>query len=218
MNTQKIKTAIITGGHPYEVMPFHQMFRELEGVDAYVQSMDEFATSPEEMRDSYDVVGFYHMLMEGPPDNPEDWLHGNVKAVLEHATQTGQGLLMLHHSILAYPQWDVWSKYVGIENRAFGFHPYETIKVVPTDVSHPITDGVSAWEMVDETYTMDEPDDSCEVLLTVDHPKSMKAIAWTKTIDKTRVFSFQSGHDHITWDETSFRTILERGIQWCSGK
>ncbi len=218
MSTHPVKIAIVTGGHPYEVIPFHQMFHALEGVEAYIQSMDEFATSPEAMRDSYDVVGFYHMLMDGPTDDGPEWLRGKVKSVLEHTAQTGQGMLILHHAILAYPQWAVWNELVGIGDRSFGYHPYETIQVTPASGAHRVTQGLAPWEMVDETYTMAEPDSASTVLLTVEHPKSMRALAWTRTPNGKRIFCFQSGHDHITWDNAGFRTVLQRGILWSGGR
>jgi type 1 glutamine amidotransferase len=54
------------------------------------------------------------------------------------------------------------------------------------------------------------------VLLTADHPKSMKAIAWTRQHGQSRVFCFQSGHDNDTWENAGFRNVLERGILWCA--
>jgi type 1 glutamine amidotransferase len=83
---------------------------------------------------------------------------------------------------------------------------------------HPITAGLSAWEMVDETYVMAEPDADNDILLTVDHPRSTVAIAWSRTFRQAPVFCFQSGHDNKTYANPHFRRIVERGIQWCAGR
>jgi type 1 glutamine amidotransferase len=72
--------------------------------------------------------------------------------------------------------------------------------------------------MTDETYTMPEPASDCEVLLTTDHPKSMKTIAWTRQHRHARVFCFQSGHDNLAWECAGFRQTLARGIFWAAGK
>ena len=61
-------------------------------VDAYVQHIDDFATSSETVRDSYDVVVFYHMLMEGPRNTGLPGYAGEPKAVLEHLGETTQGI------------------------------------------------------------------------------------------------------------------------------
>jgi len=45
-STQKkdelVKVAVITGGHSYNVQGFHQLFRSLKGIDAYVQHIQDF--------------------------------------------------------------------------------------------------------------------------------------------------------------------------------
>jgi len=206
-----IRLAVVTGGHAYDVLNFHKLFRTLSGVDAYIQHMDDFTATPEPVRDQYDVVLFYHMLMAGPPDGP-------VKATLEHLGATEQGIVVLHHALLAYPQWTVWSDLVGIADRKFGFHYGQTLQIQVANRDHPITRGVAPWTMGDETYTMADAGPGSEILLTVEHPKSMKTIGWTRPFKKARVFCFESGHDNLTWANAGFREILLRGIRWCAKK
>ena len=214
----EIKIAVVTGGHSFDVLNFHRLFRCLKGVDTYIQHMDDFASSPQEVRDSYDAVLFYTMLREGPTDEGMPWYAGQPKTALEHLGDTEQGIFMLHHAILAYPQWQFWSDLCGIQERSFGYHADQTIQVELTHVEHPITKGLTTWDMVDETYTMSEPGEGNEILLTVDHPNSMRAVAWTRTYKKTRVFCYALGHDNQAWSNPSFRTVLERGIRWVAGK
>ena len=38
-----IKVAVVTGGHRFDVPNFHGLFRKLEGVDAFIQSLEDFA-------------------------------------------------------------------------------------------------------------------------------------------------------------------------------
>ena len=61
--TGPLKVAVVTGGHPYDVQDFHRLFRSLTGVEAFIQHMEDFAVSSEAVRDSYDVVVFYIMLI-----------------------------------------------------------------------------------------------------------------------------------------------------------
>jgi hypothetical protein len=204
-----IRVAVVTGGHPYEVLNFHKLFRTLPGVDAYIQHMDDFTTTPEPVRGQYDVVLFYHMLMAGPPDGP-------VKATLERLGATEQGIVVLHHALLAYPQWTVWSELVGIGDRKFGFHYGQTLQLQVPNRDHPITRGLAPWTMGDETYTMADAGQGSEILLTVEHPKSMKTLAWARQFKKSRVLCFQSGHDNVTWANAGFREVLRRGIRWCA--
>jgi len=70
--------------------------------------------------------------------------------------------------------------------------------------------------MHDETYTMQEPGAGCEVLFTVDHDPSMQALGWVTEYKKARVFCFQPGHDHLAWENPTFREVLRRGIRWAA--
>ena len=72
--------------------------------------------------------------------------------------------------------------------------------------------------MVDETYSMASAGQDSHILLTTDHPESMRVLGWTRQFRKSRVFCFQSGHDNLTYVDPNFRKILLRGIQWCAGR
>ena len=211
-----VKTAVITGGHGFDVVNFHHLFQGLPGVRAYVQHMEDFATTSEQQRDAYECVVFYTMLREEPRDEGLPGYAGKPRAALEHLGETRQGILLLHHAILGTPQWPLWDAMVGIDDRSFGYHHDQSVHVEMANREHPITRGVAAWEMIDETYTMADAGDDSEVLLTTDHPRSMRTLAWTRAHKNARVFCFQSGHDNQTWENAAFREVLRRGIHWCA--
>ena len=214
MTDKPVKTAVVTGGHRFDVANFHDLFQGLEGVRPYVQHMDDFASSPERERDSYECVVFYTMLRDSPIDAGQPGYVGKPRAALEHLGESEQGILVLHHAILAYPEWPVWSELVGIGDRSFGYHHGQSIQGETADRPHPIIRGVGSWEMIDETYTMADAGADSEVLLTTRHPQSMRTLAWTRIHKNARVFCFQSGHDNQTWENSGFREILRRGIYW----
>ena len=213
---EPIRVAVVTGGHSYDVPSFHGLFRQMPEVDAYIQHMDDFASSPEPVRDGYDVVLFYMMLLEGPSDEGLPWYAGKPAEAIAHLGSTRQGLLVLHHAVLAYPDSQVWQEVTGVDRHTFEYHIGETIHVDVSDAEHPVTAGLRGWGMTDETYIMDEPGEGSTVLLTVDHDKSMKSIAWARQHGESRVFCLQSGHDNDTWQSAGFREVLDRGIQWCA--
>ncbi len=213
----KATLAVVTGSHPFDVPNFHKLFRALDGVDAYVQSMDDFATSPEDVRDSYDTVLFYHMIMPTPVDEG-DWGSGRPATAQQRLGETGQGIVVLHHSILAYPEWEAWTDMTGLADRAFDFHPEQQLTIDVANADHAITAGLAAWNMGDETYTMAEPVGDNDMLLTTEHEKCMHSIAWTRAFGKSRVFCFQSGHDNVTWADTNYQEVLRRGVLWSAGK
>ncbi len=205
-----VKVAVLTGGHAYDVPNFEKLFRSLDGIQATIQTMETFFALSAAERDAFDALLFYHMLMPTPT--------GPAKEALEHLGSTEQGLLVLHHALLAYPQWPVWTEIVGIADRKFGYHHDQKLHINVTSVRHPITEGLKAWDMIDETYTMADAGQGSEILLTTDHPKSMKTIGWTRQHKKSRVFCFESGHDNQTWVSPDFREVLRRGLRWCARK
>ena len=217
--SNSMKVAVVTGGHRFDVPNFHGLFRNLQGVDAYIQPLEDFASAHEQARDFYDVAVFYNMHKEGPTDaNRPGWM-GRPRTALGAWLATGKGVVLLHHAILAFPDWMPWVEMAGVSAGSFeSFSHDEVMPIRVVDRDHPITQGLSDWEMIDETYVMGEPDATSRVLLTTTHPKCMQAIGWTRHYENTRVFCLQSGHDNQTWQDDNFQTVLLRGIQWVSGR
>ncbi len=211
-DSEKITAAVITGGHDFDVPGFHAIFRAMSEVDSYIQHLDNWVADVGQAREEYDVLVFYNMPRGAPAEDSK------TRAVLERLGGNGQGIFLLHHAILAYGAWPFWADLVGIPDRRFGYDMNQELSVEIADADHPITRGVPAWQMVDETYSMDSAGDDSHILLTTDHPNSMRVLGWTREFRQSRVFCFQSGHDNQTYVNPSFRKVLARGIQWCAGR
>jgi hypothetical protein len=214
-----LKIAVITGGHPFDVQPFHQLFESLPEIEAYIQHSDEFASEPQEVRDSYDALVFYSMIKETPTDDVI-WYAGKPKTALERLGQTKQGIVLIHHALLAYPDWPVWDEIAGMQSRFMrSYHPNERVKVDIADPQHPIVKGMAPWEVIDETYimknaVMPEAIPGNHIFLTTENPLSMKAFGWTRQYQQARVFCFPSGHGFATYTDPNFRAVLVNGIRW----
>ncbi len=215
----RVRVAVVTGGHNFQVPQFHQLFCSMPHVDAYVQSIENWAADDAGVRASYDVVVFYTMHISDPPAPDLPWPEHRVREALESLGLVDQGLLVWHHALVSYPAWDVWSELTGIFDRqAFDVTHGVELSVSVSDDRHPITQGVEPFQIVDETYTLPEPGEGNRVLLTVDHAKSMRTVGWTRSLENSPVFCLQLGHDSAAWENDSFRHILERGIRWCAGR
>ncbi len=216
-SSAKIKTALITGRHPYDVVGLYSVFKGIPEIDFYPQHLEDFVSDTVKSYSQYDVIVFYNFHQE-TPGNEQNWWDRGTKDVLERLGETKQGILLLHHSILAFPKWDFWAELCGIKDRKFSYYVGQDVKIEVVDIEHPITKGLSSWEMVDETYLMKDAEADCNVLLTTDHPKSMKTIAWTKQHKNAKVFCFQSGHDSQAFANKNFRKVIHQGIRWLSEK
>ena len=209
-DNDSIKVAVITGGHFFDVPGFHAIFRDMPQVDSYIQLEANWAVDIGQALDTYDVFLFYNM----PRGLPEE----RTRPVLEKLGESGQGIFLLHHAILAYEQWPFWSDLVGISDRSFGYDHEQELSVQIADPAHPITQGIEPWQMVDETYSMASAGADSHRLLTTDHPRSMRVLGWTRQFRNARVFCYQSGHDNLTYVDPNFRKTILRGIQWCAGR
>ena len=204
-----ITAAVITGEHLFDVPGFHAAFRSMSDVDYYPQDLENFVADRGGVRDEYDVLVFYNFHRPAPDET--------TAAALEALGETSQGIVVLHHGILAFPEWPRWSQICGIDDRTFGYHMDQRVPVHVADPTHPITAGLADWELPDETYTMCSADEGSRILLTTDHALSMRTLAWTRRFGKARVFCYQSGHDNATFADPGFRTVLHRGIRWAAG-
>ena len=172
------------------------------------------------------VIGGYYEQDQNSGDNrgcagisvQEYRIWRTFREAIEQLGENQAGILVLHHAILAFPQWPLWSDLCGIQDRSFGFKVDQNLHVDIVDSQHPILRGLAPWEMVDETYIMADPGDDSDLLLTTDHPESMKTLAWTRQYKNARVFCCQSGHDNQVFADSNFRTVIARGIQWLAGR
>jgi len=199
--------AVVTGEHGFREKDFDAVFQSMEGITFVREDLDVFVDNPDQKE--YDTVVFYNFHRPYPTEE-------QAKTILG-LTERGQGLVILHHAILAFPEWDEYSDMCGIDERAeFGYFPKQTLQVQVTDPTHPITEGIADWEMGDETYTMKSAGEDSTILLTVDHPNSMEVLGWAREYGNSRIFCLQSGHDNVTYSNPNFREVLRRGIQWCA--
>lgn len=216
-SSPRIRTAVVTGQHPFDVPAFHAMFASCPDVAYYPQHMEDWACDVAGARRKYDVAVFYN-FHQATPTGEGGWWDAPMRGALEWLGTTGQGILVLHHALLAFPGWQYWSDLVGITDRRFGYHIGEEVVVQVPDSAHPVTAGLGPWEMVDEAYSMADPDEPECVLLTTDHPRSMKTLAWTKRHGEARVLCLQLGHDACAFGHPSFRAFVGRAIRWCAGR
>lgn len=215
MTTGEKTVAFVIGAHAFEVQPTLDMLASLEGTTVYPQDLASFVRDVEAERADYDAVVFYNFHGNGNEVHLTDELSESATQALMDLGRDGVGILVLHHGLVAFPESEEWEALRGVEGTNFeGAYHDERIQVEIADDTHPITAGLDTFELLDETYTMEEPDAESRILLRTDHEPSMDALAWTRTYRNSRVFCYQSGHGREAFEHPQFRTILARGIDW----
>lgn len=208
--------AFVVGYHTYEVRELQDMLGGFDSVRFYVQHLEQFTSSSRQVRDSYDAVVFYTMEHR-TPDGERPWYEGDVEDAMGHVGQSGQGIVVLHHSLLAFENWPAWKELTGLDPALY--HDYRLDVAQGYHIvsdTHPITCGMQDFEMTDEVYMCDRvaPALGMEILVSSVDDVNMNAIAWTKTYRSCRVFCLQPGHGPSAYRHPSFQRLLHRGLLW----
>ena len=214
---ESLTVALVIGGHPFDVPITLDAFDSISGIDVYPQDLPTFAYDTGDAMKAYDAAVFYNYHENGIGVELTDEAYERTIDTVREMGERGIGILPLHHGTCALPETPEWAAVCGLAGSSLdGAYQDETFRVDVADGDHPITAELSGFEFVDETYTMDEPNDS-RVLLSTDHDPSARAIAWVRQYRNSRVFCYQSGHGPSAFTDENFLTVLTRGIRWVGG-
>ncbi|MFW6169856.1 MAG: ThuA domain-containing protein [Planctomycetota bacterium] len=219
----KIQTLVVTGGHGYEKPAFEAMFDAMPDVAASHVTYPAAAEKLKpELAEEYDAIVFYDMWARGiSPDQQ--------KAFLELLNR-GIGVVALHHTMAAHQDWPEYKKIIGgryylqerkVDGKVLpksGYRHGQDIPVHVANPDHPITEGMKDFTIHDETYSNYYTDPAATVLLTTEHPKSDRELAWTKTYANSKVVYIELGHDHFAYEHPSYRKLLSRSIRYVAGR
>jgi type 1 glutamine amidotransferase len=210
--------AVVTGGHAFDVPAFRELLSTMKNCDVYIQDLDNWAASKGDgAYDMYDAFLFYNMNYWGILSVRDD-MDARITDAIAAIGESRQGIVVLHHALLSFTDMPAYSNVCGIAHRkirGFGAADLRTHIELP---DHPITKGLADWTMHDEYFVIDPPGDASQVLLTTDHPQSMKPIGWTHPHRNARVFCYQSGHGPGAYANETYREVLSRGIAWVAGR
>jgi type 1 glutamine amidotransferase len=173
-----------------------------------------------------------------PQPSPD--LKKNFEALLKE----GKGLVFLHHASAAWAHvWPEYSEVIGgacdwyapttirgFENPNMGFYGMTPQHITFTDKTHPITQGLSDFDVVDEAYACHWFPDTFHTLATTDfkpadptrnlNPKVAysNATAWVKAAENSPVFFTQVGHGSTAWMVPGYRALLRNAFKWIGSK
>jgi type 1 glutamine amidotransferase len=94
---------------------------------------------------------------------------------------------------------------------------YEHDVNIPVKVEnkkHPVTRGISDFEIVDEVYGGVEILPQVKPLLSTTHPKSMRYLAWINHYGNSDVIYIQLGHGPSGYSNPNFRKLIQQAIEW----
>ena len=213
-----IRVLVITGGHDYETNRFLQLFKDTAGLS--VQTAAHPAAQdwlkPDKAKD-WDVLVLYDLWQDITEAEKADFLA---------RLKEGKGLLALHHSLADYQNWPEFERIIGgrynlakrtvngVEKPASIYQHGLHFRVRVANPQHPVTQGVTDFDIEDETYGLFDVSAQVHALLTTDEPTSTKTIGWARTYEAARVVYLQSGHDHTAYDNPNYRRLVANAIRW----
>jgi type 1 glutamine amidotransferase len=215
----KPKVLVISGGHGFEKKPFLEMFSQnsdLLGFTHIAHSKDTSDAYDKSYLYDFDVVVLYDMVQNISEEQKKRFLG---------LFERGIGLVVLHHAIVNYQSWPEFERIIG------GTYPepqdkkgavteklgYEHDVDIPVQIlakDHPVTAGLSDFDLNDEIYWGYRTSADITPLLTTTHPKSGKPLAWARTEGKSRVVYLQLGHGPTAFKNSNYRKLVAQAIQW----
>jgi len=213
-----VRVLLITGGHDYDVS-FDAFMGSLPGiVVTHVKHPNALSMFRPENRKSFDVVLLYDMPGKISDQEKKDFID---------CLNEGKGLVAWHHASGSYQNWPEYKKIIG---GRYEFQPWTDSKgkshppsgykhdvefrVKIADKEHPITKGISDFDIIDETYLGCSVNPGVNVLLTTDEPTSTPSVAWNTRYGKSKVVTILLGHDQKAWNNPSFKKFLIQAILW----
>ena len=208
-----LNVLVVTGGHGFDRKPFFDMFRALPGItfDEVEHPGAHSVLTPVSAR-KYDAVVLYDMWQPISEDARKQFI-----AMLKE----GKGLVGLHHSLCGYNGWPEYRKIIGGRYRV-GKEGDRPASVYKHDVNfrvkvrggHPVSTGLSDFDVFDETYGDFDVNPGVRPLLTADEPTSGKTVGWAHAYGRSRVVYIQPGHGPQIFSHPSYRKLLGQAIRW----
>ena len=215
-----LKVVIRVGGHGYDAKNFDKAWGGHDDITCEVWKGKPYTVFDDISKFDYDVIMLYN-LSSGITETQK----ANFLALLKK----GVGLVVWHHALADCQNWPEFEKIAGCK---FWMQPgekdgkkigksgvgHDRYKMKIANADHPITKGMKDFEIDDESYNKQTFADGIGVLVTTDHPKSDKAIAWTVDYKGSKIFGYQGGHDIKAWTNPGHRRLLGNGIRWVAGR
>ncbi len=216
ISPEPLEVVVVTGGHPYDENAFDQMLDSIRGANITQFDLQDEAELFDDITNwKFDTIVLYNMTQTMTESRFQ-----NFQKLLDQ----GVGLVPLHHGTLSWishpgPK-ELYGVDFPIEGQPFGFHLNQDFWYEIDVADHPVTIGLSDFQINDETYTnfYGKGSPGNVVLVSSDHEPSDGPLVWYQELENTRVISLQGGHDAGAMLNEGFQELLARSIFWSAGE
>jgi len=213
-----VRVLSIAGGHVYDTTEYYQAIHSLErlAIDSvtHPRARQVLASG---LVDNYDVLVFYDFLPRMPLEDSTIYLE---------LTRKGIPMLFLHHSICNFQEWDGFSEMVGgkyimpvfeTDSTLHSRYKYDLVlEVKVEDPLHPVNKNISEFTLLDEGYSNIRINEGVHPLLSTRHPDCAPLLGWVNQAGNSTCIYLMMGHDKHTYEDESFRHLVQNAIHWLS--
>ncbi|MFN6103147.1 MAG: PVC-type heme-binding CxxCH protein, partial [Planctomycetaceae bacterium] len=174
------------------------------GID--IRYTDEMGSLNPETLAKFDGLMIYANIGEISP--------AQETALLDYVA-SGKGLIPLHCATYCFLN---SPKYIALVGGQFQRHGFEVFRTRIDEPGHPLMQGFTGFESLDESYVHHKHNDEDRIVLErrVDRERA-EPYTWVRTHGQGRVFYTAWGHDEKTWGHPGFQNLVERGVRWAVG-
>lgn len=210
---EPVRVRLVTGGHSHDP----EFYAPFIGDARIAVTVEPHPKAYQGGMNKLDVLVLYDMIKESDPRTRE-WLKKWVDA--------GKGLVVLHHAICSFEDWEWWgdevvgARYLNKPSR--GLPPSTFFHDLDLDIQvvkkHPVTTGVDNFKILDETYKGMWFAKDIDLLLTTKHEKGDGPIGWIGPSKSNRVVVLQGGHDKHAHLNPNWQRLVRNAILWAGSR
>ena len=107
------------------------------------------------------------------------------------------------------------TKYIDLIGGRFVTHsPYHEFPATIADKQHPVTKGLSDFNISDELYILDREPKDAHVMVTAFEDNKTQPMVYAKKYGDGTVLYNALGHDEMAFNNPAYRQLTVQGIKW----
>lgn len=218
--TTPIRTLILTG-HNHPAHDWRVTTKALQDILARDPRF-QITVIAEPERIAGDALADFDLIVQNYVNWERPGLGAEAQQALLKFVADGKGLAVIHFANGAFLDWPEYRKLarrVWIEGKS-GHDAYGAFRVEPTEVKHPITEGLAAYDTTDELYYSQQGELPIEPLLTAKSNVTgqNEPMAFVYPYEKGSVFQTVLGHDAKAIRSAGTSELIRRGCAWAAGR
>jgi len=209
LGADPVRVRLVTGGHAHDP----EFYSAFTGEPRISVTVEPHPRAYQGGTGKLDVLVLYDMIKMSDSKTRE-WLRAWV--------ESGKGLVVLHHAICSFEDWEWWgaevvgARYLNAPHR--GLPPSTFFHDLHLDIQvvkkHPVTAGVDNFRILDETYKGMWFAPKLDLLLTAAYEKGDGPIGWIGPSKTARVVVLQGGHDKNAHLNPNWQRLVRNAIIW----